>query len=207
MILLAERLENRTLFTAIPPAVAAAYAVLIKDDAALKVDMKKYTAALTKDVKSVAAILKTFGHSAADNAAIIRITKDVATTVSADSIVTSKYVGIANGIFHQTELAEAAFTAKPNLANGHKLVAQVNACDALERAFTDPRFEPGIQKASAAAVDLGNTISLLPPTHGTSMPLFSAVLAVNTDIGNLNDVQGDAGDAALADIPALLGTN
>jgi hypothetical protein len=200
MGLLTEQLEPRLLFAGapIPAPVAAAYAVLIRDDATLKSEGKTYTAALGAHVKTLAAEVKSLGKGSSNNALVGQIMKDAAAITSADVSDTNKFVSVANGVFHSTELAEAAFTAKPNLANGHKLVAEVNACTALENAYSDARFEPLVGKAADAYPALLDALGQLP---AASLP---AVTSINNDLNNLGENQADAAQATMAAIPALL---
>jgi hypothetical protein len=206
MLFFAEPLECRRLFAAapIPAAVAAAYGKLIQDDAALTVDLKKYTAALSADVKVLVADVKKLAKTKGNTALASTGSKDAAAVVAGDTSATNTYVTRANAAFKSFELAAAAFTAKATLANGKKLTAADRAVSALESANQQAPISTQIAKASNGADDLVTTLTSLSAGNPNVAKLLADVQAASTDVDNLSNIQGDAGDAAQADIPALL---
>jgi hypothetical protein len=201
-----ERLETRRLFSgsAISPTLSAAYEALIHDNARLKADLKLYTTALKADEKVLAKEVKALGKNTTNNSLLTQTARDAAKVFSADTADTNKYVSIANAEAKKAELAVAAFSSKPNLANGHKYVAAIDACDLLENASDDPRFIPLIQEAGDAADDLMVAISNLGADNPAATQLGGTFTALGDDISNLSNIQGGDADDAQAAFQTLL---
>ena len=188
----------------ISPALAAAYKSITADDARLKADLKLYTTALKANEKVLAKDVKALGKNTTNNSMSTQAGRDVAKLVAADTADTNKFISIANAQARKAELAVAAFASKPNLANGHKYVAAINACDVLENASDDPRFIPLIEQAGDAADDLVVTIGNLGSDNPSATVLAGTLLAVGNDINNLNNIQGGDADNAEAAFETLL---
>jgi hypothetical protein len=188
MAFITELLESRTLFAVtIPPASAAAYAKVAADITTLKADAKAITVPLAADNKRVLADIKKLGKNTNNAALAAELQGDVATLAQGDKGPVASYINKILPTMRALELAKANFSAKPILANGHKLVQALNAADVYVNAQTDPRVQDFQNEIENASEDMTSTLTALATANPSATQLNKDIDAVNTLSTHVSD--------------------